>query len=105
MVRVGEGTFGRAAKLVAVYLKATVVVGGDPETSLARVAHPPIDRILLQNLARAEELDSPHQRAWARTNWTQLSEDAYYELIVQLRACLKAGEPLWHLERYWTVTG
>jgi hypothetical protein len=95
---------GRAAKLVAVYLKAMVVMGGDPETSLARVAHPPIDRILLQNLARAEELDSPHQRAWGGTNWTQLSEDAYYELIEQLCSCLEADEPMWHLERYWTVT-
>lgn len=98
-------TFGRAAKLVAVYLKAMVVVGPASDSRLARVAHPPIDRILLRNLARADGIDSPYRGDWASLNWTALDERAYYGLIAQLRACLDDAEPMWHLERYWTVTG
>jgi hypothetical protein len=33
--------YGRAAKLVAVYLKAMVVLGTDPDCELAQIAHPP----------------------------------------------------------------
>src|SRR5438477_2940419 len=43
-----KATFGRAAKLIAVYLKSVVVLVR-PDTSLARVAHPPFDFILLRN--------------------------------------------------------
>lgn len=96
-------TFGRAAKLLAVYLKSMVVIS-DPNSGLARVAHPPIDQILLQNLARTREVRSPYKRIWKRIRWTQLSEQEYYELLGQLRSCLQEGEPMWHLERYWTVT-
>ena len=39
-------TFGRGAKLFAVYLKAMVVVGESPQSKLAAVIHQPIDRTL-----------------------------------------------------------
>jgi hypothetical protein len=38
-------TYGRAAKLVAVYLKATVIIGGNWDTPFGRTMHPPIDRV------------------------------------------------------------
>ena len=101
---ISNPTYGRAAKLIAVYLKAMVVVGPLSDSSLAQVAHPPVDRILLRNLARTDDISSPHKREWARLNWTQLGEDAYCRLISQLRECLNDGEPMWHLEKYWTVT-
>ena len=44
-------TFGRAAKLIAIYLKSVVVLGPSSGTAFARIAHPPIDSILLRNLA------------------------------------------------------
>lgn len=97
-------TFGRAAKLIAVYLKTMVVVGADHESSLARVAHPPIDRLLLRNLARAKAIKCPHKRGWSELNWTELTEAKYKRLIGQLRSCLQADEPMWHLEKYWVVT-
>lgn len=43
-------TYGRAAKLVAVYLKAIVMMGDQCDSRFARNMHPPIDRILLQGL-------------------------------------------------------
>lgn len=103
-----EGThpnvsFGRAAKLIAVYLKSMVVLAR-PETSLARVAHPPIDAILLNNIGHASNVLSPHKRLWRRVKWTQLQEEAYYAVVKQLRETVGAEEPFWKLEQFWTVT-
>jgi hypothetical protein len=67
-----NATFGRAAKLVAVYLKSMVVIGPFADSDLARVAHPPIDRILLRNLARAEGLETGLSTMLRMTNWTAL---------------------------------
>jgi len=101
---IAKVTYGRAAKLVAVYLKSMVILGKNANTSLASVAHPPIDRILLQNLSRAPEIQSHHKKRWRTINWTELDEQSYYDLISQLHDCLKTGEPFWSLERFWTVT-
>jgi hypothetical protein len=56
-----EGTNVRpCSKLVVVYLKSMVVLT-QPDTPLARVAHPPIDPIFIRNLARAPDVQSPHK--------------------------------------------
>ena len=101
---VADPTFGRAAKLVGVYLKAMVVIGPASGSSLACVAHPPIDRILLKKIGKAAEMDSHHRRTWGKVNWTQLTEEAYYSLIDQLRGAVSGDDPFWTLERFWTVT-
>ena len=49
--QISKTTYGRAAKLVAVYLKAIVILGEACDSALAHNMHPPIDRILLQTLA------------------------------------------------------
>jgi len=101
---IAKVTYGRAAKLVAVYLKSMVIIGPHANIPLASVAHPPIDRILLQNLSRTPEIVNPNKRLWRFINWTELDEQSYYDLLSQLRSCLRAGEPFWSLERFWTVT-
>lgn len=97
------GTYGRAAKLIAVYLKCMVVIGGNHESTLAFIAHPPIDRILLKNMARSKDLYHPNKSKWRRTNWTQLDESEYYELAHQLWSCVADGQPFWSIEEYWTI--
>lgn len=94
-------TFGRAAKLLAVYLKSVVVLGERSGCALSRVAHPPIDRILLSNLA-ANTL-SEYRKAWATERWTTLDEKRYYALIEELRTAINSGEPFWMLEQHWTI--
>lgn len=96
-------TFGRAAKLVAVYLKSMVVLAR-PDTTLARFVHPPIDAILLRNVSRAADVHSLHKPAWAHVKWTQLNELSYYALVSQLRAVIAREEPFWKLEQFWTVS-
>ena len=59
-------TYGRAAKLVAIYLKSSVILGNALDTEFARVAHPPIDSILLRNLSKSSLGQNQ------RTSWSQL---------------------------------
>ena len=101
---IANATFGRAAKLIAVYLKAMVVVGAESQSSLAAVAHPPIDRVLLQNLASSPDFRPLHKSAWRSTAWTKLNESTYYELLATLRTVVPEPEPWWKLEQYWAVT-
>lgn len=100
---IAEVAYGRVAKLVAVYLKSMVVLGPDGTSPLASIAHPPIDRILLKNLASSDVV-SPHKSKWRATTWTTLDEQSYYALISQLRDVLAKSEPFWKLEKFWTVT-
>lgn len=93
--------FGRAAKLVAVYLKTVVLMGDARDSSLARHMHPPVDRILLQTLSRVPGLNREYQRAWRQTNWTRLDEAGYGVLIEQLLAVVTPGAPFWTIEKYW----
>lgn len=54
-------TYGRAAKLVNVYLKSMLVLknlSGEP----AKFIHPPIDRILLQNIAKNVTMEKEEKR-------------------------------------------
>ena len=99
-----DATFGHAAKLLAMYLKSMVTLGPASETSFARVAHPPIDSISLAAISSSDEIPCEHRHAWAKIEWTQLDEAAYYRLIGELRPCAGANEPFWKLERFWTVT-
>ena len=93
-----ETTYGRAAKIVAIYLKCTVVLAGHHMTQFASVLHPPIDRILLTRIAAG----IPRVAKICRKSltWTRLDEDSYFELIGALREVV-AGEPFWSLERHW----
>jgi hypothetical protein len=100
---VQKATYGRAAKLVAVYLKSMIVMGPHGNSALAAVVHPPIDRNLLQNLARSPA-GAPSRRRLQETSWTELSETTYFQLLRALRRMLAPGHPWWMLEEHWTVT-
>ena len=96
--------YGRAAKLVAVYLKTMVIVGEGADTPLGHSIHPPIDRTLIQRLAASPRIQSPHKTAWRNTSWTQLGESEYCTLITQLREVVPRDLPFWMLEEYWNAS-
>ena len=98
---IGKVTYGRAAKLVAVYLKAMILMGQGWSTPFGQSMHPPIDRTLLQRLSSSERVTSPHKAAWRSVNWTRLTESAYYSLIAQLREVVPSGKPFWVIEEHW----
>ncbi len=101
---IANATYGRAAKLIAVYLKVMVIIGGSAYSSLGCCIHPPIDRRLLQALARAPSFDPQHRARWRQINWTQLPEEGYYNLVQQLRSALPKETPFWMLEEHWMAT-
>lgn len=98
---VAKVTYGRAAKLAAVYLKTMILMGEACGSPLGQHLHPPIDRILLQALATSPVVKSPHKSEWRKTSWTRLDEAGYYRLLDQLRAVLPEGAPFWRLEEFW----
>lgn len=91
-----DATYGRAAKIVAIYLKTAVIVRYSGEGQLADVAHPPIDRILLTNLRKNFEEVIPD-----KINWTKLDEKNYFDLIGELRKL--SFEKFWQLEEFWSA--
>ena len=100
---VSNVTFGRAAKLVAIYIKGVVVLGPGADKVFAHIAHPPIDGILLRKLA-SSDVKTEHSKKWAKVTWTRLNEAEYYELIGQIRQTLDPEDPFWMLEQFWNVT-
>ncbi len=98
-----NATFGRAAKLIAVYVKAMVVMC-DSDCNLSKVAYPPIDGLILKNISKDRALPDDLRKLCSKIKWTHLDEEYYNELIQKLQKyILKNNEPMWLLENYWTV--
>jgi len=102
---VANVSYGRAAKLVAVYLKSTVVVSEHARSTFADIIHPPIDRTLLQNLAKDPRFDQQFRRRCRSLSWTGLSELDYFALIDEFRRNELDKPAFWMIERYWDPTG
>ncbi len=97
ITRIGRGTkcsYGRAAKIVAIYLKTSVilVLGSNAEKSL--IIHPPLDSILLAAIAK-----DPQYAALRSKNWTTLDETQYWEIVRLLRNHRLGFN--WKLEELW----
>lgn len=99
---IGGVPYGRAAKLANVYLKGMIVLS-DTDCKAAAIIHPPVDRILLRNIAADVSVDGNHRKFCRGINWTQLDEGEYFDLIFILRE-INGDEPFWKIERYWDVT-
>jgi len=80
-------TYGRAAKIVAIYLKTIIILSGNEDSKFGKILHPPIDRILLSSLK-------------IKQNWTKLDEKSYFKLIKELKTINKSNA-FWRLEEHW----
>jgi hypothetical protein len=99
---VGSVTYGRAAKIIAIYLKSMVVIGPLCDTRFACVIHPPLDRILLRSLAHRDGLPKGLKQKCETVNWTELSENEYFDLIQGFRQAGLDKPAFWMLEQHWT---
>jgi len=43
-----EAAYGRVSKIIAIYLKTSVVINSDPSAEHLQFIHPPIDRTILK---------------------------------------------------------
>ncbi len=90
-----ETTYGRAAKIIAVYIKTAIIIRDSGKSALAKIAHPPIDNILLTNLNKTNK-----NLGLSGIKWTLLTEKEYFGVITKLRTLnLKY---FWELEKHWT---
>ena len=87
-----ETSYGRAAKIVSIYIKTAVVTRDSGKSILARVAHPPIDNLLLKNLKKDKKIK------FSPAPWTILDRKGYLRLIQELRKL--QDDDFWKLERY-----
>lgn len=100
-------TVGWAAKLINVYLKTRVYIGGQGRHHLREMIHPPIDRGLWRGLARRFP-DRPE--ILAETNCVRRIKDiadyaCYRRIIDGCRAAAKVLEcDLIEVEQLWTGT-
>ncbi|MGE0293653.1 MAG: hypothetical protein AB7P97_14975 [Hyphomonadaceae bacterium] len=89
-------SFGRAAKLVNVYLKVAVVLGPDAYGWRSYI-HPPIDARLMRVLA-GHALLVPAERAWLRKAvWTKFQQEDYAHALTILRRI----DNSWAIEKFW----
>lgn len=89
-----DTTYGRAAKIIAIYLKTAVIIRYS-QCSIAKIAHPPIDNILLTRLNKAHP-----DMGLCGIKWTQLDEKSYFNIINKLRTLNL--DCFWQIEEYWT---
>ena len=92
---------GVAAKLINVYLKSRFVCGGFADSPKVQALHPPIDRVLLEELARRDF--GGKSKFWAQANkcgWSKFDSATYEDVIQGIREALN-GSPLWAIEQFW----
>ncbi len=89
-----EIEFGRAAKIVNIYLKTALVIPNcKSSTPLINNIHPPIDAILLKGLVENETLEKS-----CCVPWTKMKKEKYIEIINQIRSRYSI---LWMAEHCW----
>jgi hypothetical protein len=92
---------GVAAKLINCYLKARFVCGGYHAHPNVSALHPPIDDLLLKELAdRGYGGSAAIWRRARNTRWSKLDSVGYETVIAEIRRAL-GNAPLWQIEEHW----
>jgi len=103
-IGLGEGhqfTHGVSAKLINIYLKAIIICGGYHNHKNAAFIHPPIDRVLLKELADINFNGmGKFWREYQLLAWSKFNSIQYEQVISEINIGLN-GAPLWQIEKYW----
>lgn len=94
-IGVQDCTYGRAAKVISIYLKTSVLLCNRASCRASQLIHPPIDSILLKRIASKSGLKDLSQ-----IRWTHLSKLEYWSLVKRLKDHFGSFD--WRLEEYWT---
>lgn len=88
-------SYGRAAKIISIYLKTSIILCNKANCNRSPLIHPPIDGILLRNVSQCEGLSDLKS-----IKWTILSKDEYWHLTKRLTDHFKFFD--WRLEHFWS---
>jgi len=95
-------THGVAAKLINIYLKSIFVCSAYYTDKKVMAIHPPIDRVLLDELYKK---DIGKQRlAWRdarKAKWSKLDSEQYGSVISAIKKTVSPNEGLWTIEKHW----
>ncbi len=94
-------THGIAAKLINIYFKAGFVCGGYHNHERVCSLHPPIDSLLLDELAARNV--GGFRRVWneaRKIRWSNFNSEQYETVIGKIREAM-LNNALWEVERYW----
>lgn len=91
-------SYGIAAKILNCYLKAYI----DPSIDTYNIIHPPVDRILLQELSSRNI--GKFKKTWTELlhiGWSKFKKENYATCISHIRMTLPPQTPLWKIEYFW----
>lgn len=88
-------SYGRASKLIAIFIKTYYILPEQGKGNISKFAHPPIDKIVLENLKKFGKIK-------AVPAWTKLNKNEYTKLIKEIRSNTDLNY-FWELEEYWKV--
>jgi hypothetical protein len=91
-------SYGRVAKIIAIYLKTCVIFCSNGQCNKSKVIHPPVDNILLKQMSNIYAL-----KDLKNIKWTQLNEKGYWNLVSLMKKHF--GYLDWRLEEYWIPEG
>ena len=103
-------TYGRAQKLVNMYLKLKIICAGYHDHPHVKAMHPPLDAVLLQALDSSNAIDQESDLLIFREKlqaakdmsktWTTFDRTTYEAYISAIRT-FQGDQPLWAIERLW----
>ncbi|MBC8555716.1 MAG: hypothetical protein H8D23_39390 [Candidatus Brocadiales bacterium] len=95
-------SYGIAAKLINVYLKAFLVCDESTPNALRAIIHPPIDRVLLKGLMQnSKNINDGNYLFWRDAMngaWSTYSKERYFEVINKIHLLFAEG---WLVEEFW----
>ncbi|MFZ6772350.1 hypothetical protein ACO0LB_06485 [Undibacterium sp. SXout7W] len=103
-------SYGRAQKLVNIYLKSKLVCAGWHDDASVKAPHPPIDRVLINSIrSHTAKNSSEHHEArivFLRAqrlgqNWTSFDKVTYDAYIDTIKI-IQRNEALWAVEWLWS---
>lgn len=98
-----ENCYGIAAKVVAIYLKATIIIGANWQHPFASRIYPPIDRTLLKNLCKKHDFArDPDRKGPHPLKWTELNKTRHKNLIDEMRKAELDKDGFWRVEKDWS---
>jgi hypothetical protein len=87
--------FGLGAKIISIYIKTVEIIPTRGLSLLSRVAHPPIDSVLLKNINKKYNLNL--DTAWSTFSWET------YETVIDQVFEKYGSNPKWKIEVDWEL--
>lgn len=95
--------YGRISKIIAIYLKTCVLIP-EGNNKFTKIIHPPIDKLLLNNLSKSfKKTDKDFSNYLQSLSWTKFCKNDYQNLIDKFIEKNLHNPSFRMLEKYWIL--